>query len=110
MIRELRLRLDALHDGIMLMRRDGMPVHAIAPQGAIYLSAQFDLVHRFGSNEAIRKFLLEEAGFAVVPFQAFGLDRDDGWFRLSVGAVSVRDIEAGLARVRAALEKSQGPV
>jgi aspartate aminotransferase len=103
MIRELRLRLDALYDGLMSMRAAGLPVSAIAPQGAIYLSAQFDLVGRFGSNEAIRKFLLEEAGFAVVPFQAFGLKREDGWFRLSAGAVSLRDIEEGLARVRAAL-------
>ncbi|MGZ5443049.1 MAG: pyridoxal phosphate-dependent aminotransferase [Thermoanaerobaculia bacterium] len=106
MIRELRLRLDALYDGMMSMRGEGLPVHAIAPQGAIYLSAQFDLVHRFRTNEAIRKFLLEEAGFAVVPFQAFGLKRDDGWFRLSVGAVSVRDIEEGLARVRTALHSA----
>jgi aspartate aminotransferase len=104
MIRELRLRLDALYDGLMSMRRDGLPVNAIAPQGAIYLSAQFDLIDRFGSNEAIRRFLLEKAGFAVVPFQAFGVKRDDGWFRLSAGAVSVRDCEEGLARVRAALE------
>ncbi|HEV7243059.1 MAG TPA: aminotransferase class I/II-fold pyridoxal phosphate-dependent enzyme [Thermoanaerobaculia bacterium] len=103
MIRELRSRLDALYDGFMAMRNDGLPVHAITPQGAIYLSAQFDLVPRFGTNEAIRKFLLEEAGFAVVPFQAFGLKREDGWFRLSAGAVSLRDIEDGLARVRAAL-------
>ena len=103
MIRELRLRLDAAYEGIQAMRRDGLPVNAIAPQGAIYLSAQFDLVERFGTNEAIRKFLLEKAGFAVVPFQAFGLKREDGWFRLSVGAVSVRDIEEGLARVRGAL-------
>jgi len=105
MIRELRLRLDALYDGLMAMRRDGLPVTAIEPQGAIYLSVQFDLVARFGSNEAIRRFLLEEAGFAVVPFQAFGLKREDGWFRLSVGAVSVRDIEEGLQRVRAALTR-----
>lgn len=105
MIRELRLRLDALYDGIKAMRREGLPVDAIAPQGAIYLSAQFDLVDRFGTNEAIRHFLLEEAGFAVVPFQAFGLKREDGWFRLSAGAVSVRDCEEGLARVRAALQK-----
>jgi aspartate aminotransferase len=104
MIRELRLRLDALYDGIRAMRRDGFPVDAIAPQGAIYLSAQFDLVDRFGTNEAIRKFLLEEAGFAVVPFQAFGSKREDGWFRLSAGAVSVRDCEEGLKRVRAALQ------
>ena len=103
MVRELRLRLSALYDGIMAMRREGLPVNAIAPQGAIYLSVQFDLVDRFGTNEAIRKFLLEQAGFAVVPFQAFGLKREDGWFRLSAGAVSLRDIEDGLARVRAAL-------
>ena len=103
MIRELRLRLDALYDGLMQMRREGLPVNAIAPQGAIYLSVQFDLIERFGTNEAIRRFLLEEAGFAVVPFQAFGVKRDDGWFRLSAGAVSVRDCEEGLARVRAAL-------
>ncbi|HUR80158.1 MAG TPA: aminotransferase class I/II-fold pyridoxal phosphate-dependent enzyme [Thermoanaerobaculia bacterium] len=103
MIRELRLRLDALYDGIMAMRRDGLPVSAIEPQGAIYLSVQFDLIDRFGTNENIRRFLLEEAGFAVVPFQAFGLKRDDGWFRLSAGAVSLRDIEEGLQRVRRAL-------
>lgn len=104
MIRELRLRLGALYEGLMSMRRDGLPVNAIAPQGAIYLSAQFDLVDRFGTNEAIRKFLLDQAGFAVVPFQAFGLKRDDGWFRLSAGAVGVRDCEEGLARVRTALQ------
>ncbi|HJQ40872.1 MAG TPA: aminotransferase class I/II-fold pyridoxal phosphate-dependent enzyme [Thermoanaerobaculia bacterium] len=103
MIRELRLRLDALYDGLTAMRREGLPVNAIAPQGAIYLSAQFDLIDRLHTNEAIRKFLLEKAGFAVVPFQAFGLKEEDGWFRLSAGAVSVRDIEEGLKRVREAL-------
>ncbi|MEO8381435.1 MAG: aminotransferase class I/II-fold pyridoxal phosphate-dependent enzyme [Acidobacteriota bacterium] len=103
MIRELRLRLDALYGGLMDMRGEGLPVNAIAPQGAIYLSVQFDLLERFGTNEAIRKFLLDEAGFAVVPFQAFGLKREDGWFRLSAGAVSVKDCVEGLKRVRAAL-------
>lgn len=105
MIRELRLRLDALYDGLMAMKKDGLPVDAIAPQGAIYLSAQFNLIDRFGTNEEIRKFLLNEAGFAMVPFQAFGLKRDDGWFRLSAGAVSVQDCVEGLARVRAALSR-----
>jgi aspartate aminotransferase len=103
MIRELRLRLDALYDGLIAMRREGLPVDAIAPQGAIYLSVQFDLVDKLGTNEAIRKFLLEQAGFAVVPFQAFGLKREDGWFRLSAGAVSVQDCVDGLKRVREAL-------
>ncbi len=102
MIRELQLRLDLLHDGFEAMRNDGLPVRAIEPQGAIYLSVQFDLVGRGGitTNEQIRHLLLDRAGFAVVPFQAFGTKREDGWFRLSVGAVSPREIEDGLLRVR----------
>ena len=34
------------------------------------------------------RLLLEHAGLAVVPLQAFGLHEESGWFRLSVGAVS----------------------
>jgi aspartate aminotransferase len=107
MIRELQLRLDLLYDSVESMRREGMPVRAIAPQGAIYLSVQFDLIGRGGiaNNEQIRSLLLDDAGFAVVPFQAFGLPQESGWFRLSVGAVSPAQIEAGLARVRDVLAR-----
>jgi aspartate aminotransferase len=101
MIRELRLRLDRLYDGFEAMRSAGLPVRAIVPQGAIYLSVQFDFPGK--SNEEIRKLLLDRAGFAVVPFQAFGLKKEDGWFRLSVGAVSPAEIDAGLQRVRETL-------
>jgi len=104
MIRELQLRLDLLYNGVESMRSEGLPVRAIAPQGAIYLSVQFKLAGR--SNEDIRKLLLDQAGFAVVPFQAFGSKKDDGWFRLSVGAVSPAEIEAGLRRVREALRSA----
>jgi aspartate aminotransferase len=106
MIAGVRERLDLLHDGIEAMRRDGIPARAIDPQGAIYLSAQFDLIGHAGitTNEEIRKLLLERAGFAVVAFQAFGLKQETGWFRLSAGAVSPDDIRNGLARVRKALE------
>lgn len=104
MIGQLRLRLDALYEGFMTMKSEGLPVDAIAPQGAIYLSARFDLIGRgFETNEQIRRFLLDQAGFAVVPFQAFGLKEEDGWFRLSAGAVSVADCTEGLGRVAAAL-------
>ena len=107
MIDGLQLRLGRLYDGIESMRRERLPVRAIVPQGAIYLSAQFDLVGRgaIRCNEDIRKLLLAEAGFAAVPFQAFGLKQDTGWFRLSAGAVSPADIDAGLARVRTLLER-----
>jgi aspartate aminotransferase len=55
------------------------------------------------SNDDIRQYLLEEAGVAVVPFQAFGLREESGWFRLSVGAVSTDEIPATLGRLEAAL-------
>jgi aspartate aminotransferase len=110
MTREVSMRLDLLHEGLRSMRADGLPVEPIAPQGAIYLSCRFDLVGRtirgraVRTNEDVRRLLLQEAGFAVVPFQAFGLPGETGWARLSVGATSPAEIEAGLSRVRALLQ------
>jgi aspartate aminotransferase len=96
-------RLDRLAAGFSAMRRDGVAVEVIAPQGAIYLSVRFEIPGQ--TNEATRRLLLEQAGFAVVPFQAFGLREDSGWFRISVGAVSLAEIDAALPRVRAALPR-----
>lgn len=104
---KIKARLDAAHAGFMAMKSDGFPVDAIAPQGAIYLSARFDLIGKtiagraLTTNEQIRRLLLEEAGLGIVPFQAFGLEEESGWFRLSVGAVSVEDIHAVFPRLRA---------
>ena len=108
----LKVRLDLLHDGLHAMRQEGLPVDAIEPQGAIYLSARFFLIGRtwkgeaIRTNERIRKLLLDEAGFAGVPFQAFGLKEESGWFRLSVGTVSPADIAGVLPRLKAALSAS----
>jgi aspartate aminotransferase len=41
-----------------------------------------------------------------VPFQAFGLAEDTGWFRLSVGAVSMDEIEQAFPRLRALLDEA----
>ena len=104
-------RLEALYDGFVKFKDEGYPVDCISPQGAIYLSLRLDLVgRRFGgtpldSNEAIRHLLLERAGVAVVPFQAFGLEENSGWFRLSVGAVSLEEIDEALPRLRAVLDE-----
>jgi aspartate aminotransferase len=105
---QLQARLDRLHDGLSAMHASGLPVSDISPQGAIYLSVRFDLVGKRGlrTNDDVRHYLLEEAGFAVVPFQAFGLEGDTGWFRLSVGAVSTREIDEALPRVESALRRA----
>ncbi|MBX7079843.1 MAG: aminotransferase class I/II-fold pyridoxal phosphate-dependent enzyme [Nannocystaceae bacterium] len=105
-------RLRALHEGFEAMRREGQPVESLPPMGAIYLTVR---IAPFGkktpagvelrTNEDVRAYLLDAAGFAVVPFQAFGVRADSGWFRLSVGAVSEAEIHAGMARVAKAMQQ-----
>jgi len=109
MVTRLRERLDALHRGISRMRERGIPIEAVAPEGTLYLSMRFQLGgmaagRELRTNEDVRRWMLEEAGVAVVPFQAFALPHEDGWFRLSVGAVSMSSIERGLARLERVLE------
>ena len=94
---EIDARLDTLYDGIMAMKADGLPVDAIQPQGAIYLSFRVNLPGQ--TNEAIRATLLEDAGMAVVPFQAFDMAEDSGWFRISIGAVGKDEIPPMLERL-----------
>ncbi|MEM9458499.1 MAG: aminotransferase class I/II-fold pyridoxal phosphate-dependent enzyme [Myxococcota bacterium] len=103
-------RLHRLYEGLTSMADDGLPVRAISPMGAIYLTVR---VNPFGrgtpqgstlrTNEDVRRYLLDAAGVAVVPFQAFGVRADDGWFRLSVGAVGLDEIEGALRRMGQAL-------
>ena len=107
----VRDRLDALHEGFQALKADGLPVDCIDPQGAIYLSLRLDIVGRtldgevLEGNEEIRRAILEQAGLAAVPFQAFALDEESGWFRLSVGAVSQDEIAQMFPRLRAMLER-----
>jgi len=108
-------RLARLHAGFEAMKRRGLPVESLAPQGAIYLSAR---IHAHGrrtadgtalsTGEDVRHYLLEAAGVGLVPFRAFGVSSEgspesQGWFRLSVGAVSLAEIDAALPRIEKAL-------
>ncbi|MBK8059309.1 MAG: aminotransferase class I/II-fold pyridoxal phosphate-dependent enzyme [Gemmatimonadetes bacterium] len=106
----VQARLDALYQGINALKGQGFSVDAIAPQGAIYLSARFNLYGKttpqgdvLKTSEDIRGWLLREAGLAVVPFHAFGAEGESGWCRLSVGAVSLEEIAAALPRLGAGL-------
>ena len=97
-------RLNKLYDGVQAMRGRGLPINAIRPQGGIYLSLHVDLIGRgFQTNDEIGNFLLDRAGVAIVPFQAFDLDEDSGWFRISVGAVGLDELDGALERLESAL-------
>ena len=98
-------RLQLLYQGVTEMKSRGLPVDAIQPQGAIYMSFHVDLIGKgqFQTNEDIRHWLLEKAAVAVVPFQAFDMKEDSGWFRMSVGAANIEDLSSALSRIEKAL-------
>jgi aspartate aminotransferase len=104
-------RLDAVYDGLSAMQRDGLPVECVRPEGAIYVSARFALHGMrtpdgtmIESDEEARRYLLNSVGLAAIPFNAFASQSDAGWFRLSIGVVSVEQIEAVLPLLRRAIE------
>lgn len=103
-------RLFTLHNGIEAMRAEGLPVMSIQPEGAIYLSVKFSLLGKktpngetINTTTDIFSYLLENAGFAAVPFTAFGNEPGTEWFRVSVGTCKEEDLPGLLENMRAAL-------
>jgi aspartate aminotransferase len=114
---EVAKRLDAVYDSLTTLQREGLPVECVRPEGAIYVSARFALHGMktpdgavIDTDEDVRRFLLNAAGLAAVPFNAFGAQGDNGWFRLSIGTVSVDQIEQVTASVRRAIEELEPAV
>ncbi|GAB4388446.1 MAG: pyridoxal phosphate-dependent aminotransferase [Thermodesulfovibrionales bacterium] len=76
------------------------------PTGAFYAFPNTSALYggRFRSSADLAMYLLEEAGVALVPGDAFG---DDGYIRISY-ATSLDDIKRAVVRIRGALEKARG--
>jgi len=110
--REVLARLGVLSETMKTLEAEGYDVTCIPPQGAIYLSMRLNLQGKrttsgevLENDEHVRRFLLEEAGVALIPFSCFGVEGDIGWFRASVGAVSLAQCESIAGRLRRAFSK-----
>jgi aspartate aminotransferase len=104
--------LNALHKGFQQLKADGFAVDSIAPMGAIYLTLKIDMAGKTTPDGTVLKnsadinfYLIKEAKIAFVPFSAFGTDDDVNWFRASVGACTLQDIEQAIPRIKEALAK-----
>ncbi len=109
---EIWLRLQSIYDGFMRLKAEGLPVDAIAPQAAIYLTVSITARgmktaagYLLEEQKDVTGYLLNEAGIALVPFYAFGASKDSGWYRLSVGACKKEEIDAMLSSLAGALRK-----
>ena len=103
-------RVEALYAGFVALREEGLPVDAIAAQGAMYLTVKIDLQGRtlpdgstLGDAEDVTSFLISEAKLGLVPFYAFGAERNDPWFRISVGTLRMEAIPNIFENLRKAL-------
>jgi aspartate aminotransferase len=110
--KEVEERLQAIYAGLQTMKSNGLKVDAITPQGAIYLTVQFNLCGQTTRDGKLLKeqgdvtaYLLNEAKIAVVPFYAFGASRSSSWYRLSVGNCKKEEIGVMLNHLKEALEK-----
>jgi len=106
----IQASLNTLHQGIQQLKAEGFKVDSIEPMGAIYLTIKFDYAGKttpdgklLQTATDINFFLIKEAKLALVPFSAFSANEDVLWFRASVGASTLQDIEAIVPRVREAL-------
>ncbi|POY35574.1 aminotransferase [Solitalea longa] len=104
--------LAALHNGFQQLKAEGFDVDSIEPMGAIYLTVKANMKGKttpegkvLNTASEVNFYLIKEAGMAFVPFSAFGTSEDDFWFRASIGAASLADIEAGIPRLKSALQK-----
>ena len=107
---KIDLRFNGLFNGFNTLKEKGYPVQIIAPEGAIYLTAQFALMGKTLPNgniikttEDITSFLLNNAQLAVVPFTAFGCPNGTDWYRISVGTLKENDIPELLHKLEIAL-------
>lgn len=108
---ELEERLQRIYEGFNTLKNEGLPVDAIAPEAAIYLTIKIDLVGKKTSEDQLLKdqadvtaYILNAAGIAVVPFYAFGADRSSPWYRLSVGTCKKEEIDEMISILRVTLQ------
>jgi aspartate aminotransferase len=106
----IEVRLRSIYDGFMALKNEGLPVDAIEPEAAIYLTIKIDLAgretasgKRLKDQAEVTEYILNEAKLAVVPFYAFGADRGSPWYRLSVGTCKKEEISEMFIKLKEAL-------
>lgn len=105
-------RLRKIYNGFIKLKNEGFTVDAVAPQAAIYLTVQINLLGKkttegeiLATQTEVTAYILDEAKIAIVPFYAFGASKNSNWYRLSVGTCKTEEIDEMLEQLRTALIK-----
>lgn len=110
--KRIESRLDGFYKVFSTLKDKGYPVDVIAPEAAIYLTVELNLVGAktpagkvLESVEAVFEYILNKSGVALVPFYAFGASKNLPWFRLSIGTTQSEDIPIIENKLEKALSK-----
>lgn len=110
--KEVEERLRRIYEGFMALKKQGLPVDAITPEAAIYLTIKIDLAGKktaegelLNDQSDVTAYVLNEAKLAIVPFYAFGASRNSAWYRLSVGTCDKEEIPEMIEKLGEALHK-----
>jgi aspartate aminotransferase len=105
-------RLQRIYAGFQQLKKEGFSVDAVAPQAAIYLTIQINLVGKkiaegeiLQTQADVTAYILDQAKIAIVPFNCFGADKNSTWYRLSVGTCKVEEIDEMLGMLKNALNQ-----
>jgi len=109
---DVEVRLHAIYDQFIKLKKEGFNVDAVVPQAAIYLTIKIDLAGKKASNgkllstqSDVTAYILNEAKLAVVPFSAFGANKNSPWYRLSVGTCHLKDIPEMVEKLKSAMQQ-----
>jgi len=76
----------------------------------MYLSVKIDAAGKHTAEGSllhdqsdVTRYLLDEAKLAIVPFSVFGTEENVPWYRLSVGACKIDEIQDMLNKLKSAL-------
>lgn len=104
--------LEGFYRGFVTLQKEGLPVDAIAPEGAMYLTVKIDPRGKktpdgttLATMKDVSAYLLKDAHVALVPFSAFGAPAESPWYRLSVGTATPETVERVTANLRQALTR-----
>ncbi len=104
-------RLHAIYDEFIKLKKLGFDVDAVAPQAAIYLTIKINLVGKktfdgklLNTQSDVTAYILNEAKLAVVPFSAFGANKNSPWYRLSVGTCHLKDIPEMIEKLKSSMQ------
>ena len=97
----------------MRLKAQGFDVDCITPQAAMYLTIKLDLKGKYADGKQLHdqkdvtEYILNKAKLAIVPFYAFGAEKDSPWYRMSIGTCIKSEIPQMLALLEDAIKELQ---